>query len=66
MNEIELELNKARAKTEKMMHENSVLRETVHAAVNELCNQCGRCRDEYLGACDHCKWKPVRYGELPV
>lgn len=66
MNEIELELNRARAKLTKATTENNILRETLHDAVNELCNRCGRCRDEHLGACDHCKWRPVRNGELPV
>ena len=30
--------------------------------VNELCYQCGKYRDEYLGACDGCRWKAVKEG----
>lgn len=41
------------------------LKDALHAAVNELCYQCGRSKDEHLGACDRCKWRSIRNGEMP-
>ena len=29
--------------------------------VNELCYQCGQYRHEHEGACDGCRWKPLRH-----
>lgn len=29
--------------------------------VNELCLKCGDYKNEYLGACDGCRWKDVRH-----
>lgn len=28
--------------------------------VNELCLHCGKYREEYLGACDGCRWKATK------
>ena len=30
--------------------------------VNELCLQCGKYREQHLGACDGCRWKEVKDG----
>ena len=30
--------------------------------VNELCYQCGKYREQHLGACDGCRWKEVKDG----
>lgn len=32
--------------------------------VNELCYQCGKYHESYLGACDGCRWKAVKEGFL--
>lgn len=32
--------------------------------VNELCLKCGYYREEHRGACDGCRWKPVRHGDF--
>lgn len=29
-------------------------------AVNELCANCGRYREEHLGACDGCWWQSIK------
>mgnify|MGYP006958160097 CR=1 FL=1 len=49
----------------KLKVENANLKAELKEAANELCLQCGQYRDEHLGACDHCKWRPVRHGEIP-
>ena len=28
---------------------------------NELCQKCGKYRNDHLGSCDGCKWKEVKY-----
>lgn len=33
-------------------------------AVNELCFKCGEYRDQHLGACDGCRWKERRSGDI--
>ena len=33
-------------------------------AVNELCLQCGQYRQEHMGACDGCRWKERRSGDI--
>ena len=30
--------------------------------VNELCLKCGNYHESYLGACNGCRWKEVKYG----
>ena len=32
--------------------------------VNELCLQCGKYKFEYQGACEDCRWLPVRKMEV--
>ena len=32
--------------------------------VNELCYQCGQYKNEHLGACDGCRWKGLRSGDI--
>jgi len=34
--------------------------EDLHNAVNELCYQCGKYREDYLGACNGCRWKTLK------
>ena len=36
----------------------------LHDAVNELCLQCGQYRQEHNGACDGCRWKERRSGDI--
>lgn len=31
-------------------------------AVNELCYRCGQYQNEFLGACDNCRWKKIKEG----
>ena len=31
-------------------------------AVNELCGRCGQYKTEFMGTCDHCRWKKVKEG----
>lgn len=31
---------------------------------NELCLRCGDYRNEHNGACDGCRWKAVRHGDI--
>ena len=35
-----------------------------HDCVNELCLQCGKYKFEYQGACEDCRWLPVRKMEV--
>lgn len=44
---------------------NNRLTEALNMAVKELCVKCGRGKDRDLGACDRCKWNPIRNGEMP-
>jgi hypothetical protein len=30
---------------------------------NELCYKCGSYKREHEGACDGCRWKPIRHGD---
>ncbi len=40
--------------------ESKKLRVTLKDCVNELCLLCGDYKQEYLGACDGCRWKEVK------
>ena len=66
VNETEYELHRCREKLTKTVTENNILREALKDAVNEMCMKCSRYKGEHLGACDQCKWHPVKFGELPV
>ena len=39
-------------------------RRTLKDSVNELCYQCGQYKNEHLGACDGCRWKGLRSGDI--
>ena len=38
------------------------LENCLNDAVNELCYHCGQYKNEFLGACDNCRWKKVKEG----
>ena len=42
----------------------SKYKKTLKDAVNELCYQCGQYKNEHLGACDGCRWKGLRSGDI--
>ena len=62
----ENELHQAWAKLSVLQQENILLKHVLKEAGNELCYQCGRYKDEHLGACDYCKWRKVKSGEMPL
>ena len=39
-------------------------RQELKTCANELCLQCGQYRQEHLGACEGCRWLPVRKMEV--
>ena len=45
--------------------ENIRLKDALLSAIGEICRMCGRSRDEELGACDRCKWHPIKDGNPP-
>lgn len=49
-----------------MATENVMLLELLKECGNELCLKCKLYRDEHLGACNECRWKNVKRGELPA
>ena len=74
----ELQLNDARQKLEETRQALSTatihlmsasqmkesLKITLKDCVNELCLKCGSYLEEHLGACDGCRWKPIRHGDF--
>ena len=38
------------------------LKRELKDCVNELCLECGKYKNEHLGACDECRWKVMRDG----
>ena len=39
-------------------------RRVLKDAVNELCYQCGQYKQEHKGACDGCRWKGLKSGDI--
>ena len=37
---------------------------TLKDVVNELCYQCGQYKQEHKGACDGCRWRGLRSGDI--
>ena len=59
------ELLKANADRQKVREENIRLKDALMSAIGEICMMCGRAKDAPLGACDRCKWHPVKNGVMP-
>lgn len=56
----------ATRKTLETMQENEMLKRHLKSAGNELCYQCGQYKNEHMGACDGCRWRKVKSGEMPL
>lgn len=44
--------------------QNDRLLTSLKDCANELCQKCGKYKNDHLGACDHCKWKDVKFWEV--
>ena len=53
------------AKAMTLSQENDSLKQALRECGNELCFLCGKYHREHEGACDGCKWRYVKDGEMP-
>ena len=66
MTETEKERDELRMKLAAAESEKITLKGFLREAGNELCYRCGEYRNEHLGACNGCRWRYVKHGEMPT
>jgi uncharacterized OB-fold protein len=55
---------RAKERRESMDETLRKVRQELKTCANELCLQCGKYKFEYQGACEDCRWLPVRKMEV--
>ena len=66
MTETEMELDKVRHDLFVTKTDLDYVKSLLQEAGNELCYKCGQYREEHLGACNGCRWRYVKSGEMPT
>ena len=66
MTEVEKERDDLRSKLIVAQTDLAYVKSLLQEAGNELCYKCGDYRMEHEGACNGCRWRYVKSGEMPT